>query len=203
MSSMKIPSVVRQMGSLFDGDSVAGLTDGQLIERFVARRDAIAEAAFTALVARYGPMVQRVCRQLLSDHQHAEDAFQAVFLVLARRAYSIRDPDLLSNWLYGVSLRTARKAKSRVAQQYRNEEESAVMRPEANSTRPADEMEIHREQAETLHEEIDRLPRSFRLPVVLCYFEGSHSTKPHNGCPARREQYTVDWSGRGPSCVVA
>ena len=60
-------------------------------------------------------MVLGVCRQLLGDHQHAEDAFQAVFLVLARKARSIREPDLLGNWLYGVALRTARKARGRLA----------------------------------------------------------------------------------------
>ena len=70
-----------------------------------------AEAAFAALVARHGPMVLGVCRQLLGDRHLAEDAFQAVFLVLARKARSLRDPDWLGTWLYGVALRTARKAQ--------------------------------------------------------------------------------------------
>ena len=76
---------VRQIGSLFDGGSVVGLSDRRLLDRFNARRDAAGEAAFAALVARHGPMVVNVCRQILGDHQHAEDAFQAVFLVLVRR----------------------------------------------------------------------------------------------------------------------
>ena len=114
-------SSVRQIGSLFDGGSVAGLSDRQLLERFVDRRDAAGEAAFAALVARHGPMVLGVCRQLLGDRHHAEDAFQAVFLVLARKARSIRDPDLLGNWLYGVALRTARKARVRLARRRKNE----------------------------------------------------------------------------------
>ncbi len=111
MSPVASGSLVRQLGSLFEGGSVAGLSDRQLIERFLTRRDAAGEAAFAALVARHGPMVLDVCRQLLGDRHHAEDAFQAVFLVLARKAGSIRDPDLLGNWLYGVALRTARKAE--------------------------------------------------------------------------------------------
>ena len=86
-------SIVRQIESLFEGGSVAGLTDRQLLERFTASRDAAGDAAFAALVTRYGPMVLHVCRQLLGDRHHAEDAFQAVFLVLARKARSIRDPD--------------------------------------------------------------------------------------------------------------
>ena len=88
-------------------------------------RDAAGEAAFAALVARHGPMVLDVCRQLLGDRHHAEDAFQAVFLVLARKARSIRDPDLLGNWLYGVALRTARKARVRLARRRQNEEGDA------------------------------------------------------------------------------
>ena len=115
MAHAAFSSVVRQIGSLFDGGSVAGLSDRQLLDRFVERRDAAGEAAFAALVARHGPMVLHVCRQLLGDHQHAEDAFQAVFLVLARRARSVRNPDLLGHWLYGVALRTARKANARLS----------------------------------------------------------------------------------------
>jgi Sigma-70 region 2 len=130
MANATTISVARQLESLFDGGSVAGLSDRQLIERFVAGRDSrAAEAAFAALVARHGPMVLGVCRQLLGDQQHAEDAFQAVFLVLARRARSVRDPDLLGNWLYGVAVRTARKARGRLARIRRNEEDRIVNRP--------------------------------------------------------------------------
>ncbi len=166
-------SVVRQLGSLFEGGSAAGLSDRQLIERFIAGRDSLAaEAAFAALVARHGPMVLGVCQQLLGDRHDAEDAFQAVFLVLARRARSVRDPDLLSHWLYGVVLRTARKARGRLSRLRQSEEDRAVNCLEACSAVAADQALLERERAEALHEEIDRLPASARLPVVLCYFEG-------------------------------
>jgi len=101
-------SVVRQIGALFEGSSVAGLGDRQLLERFIAQPDAAGEAAFAALVARHGPMVLHVCRQILGDLHHAEDTFQAVFLVLARRARSIRDPDLPGQLALRVAIRTAR-----------------------------------------------------------------------------------------------
>jgi len=172
MAQLLTASVVQQIGSLFDGGLVTGLSDRQLIERFVARRDAAGEAAFSALVARHGPMVLGVCRQFLGDHHDAEDAFQAVFLVLARRARFVRDPELLSHWLYGVALRTARKARSRLRRRLQREEVRGDRLPEACSTGSADQPVIDRESAEALHEEIDRLPTSSRLPVVLCYFEG-------------------------------
>jgi RNA polymerase sigma factor (sigma-70 family) len=122
-------------------------------------------------------MVLTLCRQLILDEHHAEDAFQAVFLILARKARSIRDPELLANWLYGVALRTAQNARLRLARRRKSEEgdtrsvaerrsgSAAVDEPPAHST-------VSREEAALLHEEIDRLPGSFRLPVVLCYFEG-------------------------------
>src|SRR5262249_24758934 len=173
MANAMATSVARQIESLFGGGSVTGLTDRQLIERFVAGRDALAaEAAFAALVARHGPMVLGVCRQLRGDHQHAEDAFQAAFLVLTRRARSVRDPDLLGNWLYGVALRTARKARARLARTRKGERDGAAQRPEAVAADPADRALIERERAEALHAEIDRLPESSRRPVVLCYLEG-------------------------------
>jgi RNA polymerase sigma factor (sigma-70 family) len=165
-------SVVRQIGSLFDGGSVTGLPDRQLLDRFVARRDAAGEAAFAALVARHGPMVLHICRQLLGDHQHAEDAFQAVFLVLARRARSVRDPDLLGHWLYGVALRTARKANTRLARQRQNERNETMGDAPTQAGRAPDQLMIAREDALALHAEIEGLPSVFRLPVVLCYFEG-------------------------------
>ena len=170
-------SVIRQLDSLFDGSSVAGLTDRQLLERFTARRDAGAEVAFTALVAMHGPMVLGICRQILGDRHHAEDAFQAVFLVLACKAPSLRNPDLLGNWLYGVALRTAHKARARLSRQRQREEGDAMSGPGADTiieptVPPADAIAIAREEAELLHGEIARLPRPLRLPLVLCCFEG-------------------------------
>src|SRR5579872_7500273 len=86
-----------------------GPTDGQLLEAFVARRE---EAAFEALVRRHGPMVLGVCRRALRNEHDAEDAFQATFLVLVRKAPSIRPRDLVGHWLYGVAYRTAIRARS-------------------------------------------------------------------------------------------
>ena len=87
------------MRTLFDAGTVAGLTDGQLLERAGARDRDRAELAFSALVERHGPMVLRACRRILDDPDDAQDAFQATFLVLIRRAGSIRDRDSLAGWL--------------------------------------------------------------------------------------------------------
>ncbi len=172
MASVALPSLVRQFGLLYEGGCAAGLSDRQLLERFTTRSEPADEAAFAAIVARHGPMVLGICRQLLGDHHHAEDAFQAVFLVLARRAGSIRDPDLLGTWLYGVALRTARKARRGIARRRRTEEQGAVRQSAAGPGLRADCAIIDREQAEALHGEIERLPGAFRVPVVLCYFDG-------------------------------
>ncbi len=172
MSRAVSPSLARQLGSLFESGSAAALSDRQLVERFIARRGPAAEAAFAAIVARHGPIVLTVCRQLLGDHHQAEDAFQAVFLVLARQARSIRDPELLASWLYGVALRTAHKARARIARRRQTDEEGSAMRPEATPATAAEEALINREDAQALHGEIERLPNSFRMPVLLCYFEG-------------------------------
>ena len=180
MTRAETGSLVRQLETLFVGGSVVGLSDRLLLERYKAGgRDWAGEAAFAALVGRHGPMVLGVCRQLLGDAQHAEDAFQAVFLVLARKARSIRDPDLLGNWLYGVAIRTARCDRRRIARRLRREEDYTMRGPGTGSgvpaeptAPPADRPVIDREQAEAIHNEVDRLPRTFRLPVVLCYFEG-------------------------------
>src|SRR5579864_4906492 len=97
-----------QNGGANPGTGPGELSDEQLLHQFSSVRD---ETAFETLVRRHGPMVQGVCRRILGDVHAAEDAFQAVFLVLVRKSASIRRPELLANWLYGVACRIARKAR--------------------------------------------------------------------------------------------
>lgn len=158
------------IGGLFRDGSTTGMTDEQLLERFVAR-DAGAESAFGAIVERHGPMVLGVCRSSLRDLHDAEDAFQATFLVLARKASSLRDPGRLGPWLHGVARRTAQKAKARRSRQERIVKQTdspsridAACQPESSIDRDDD--------AEVLHGEINRLPQRYRQPVILCYLEG-------------------------------
>ena len=177
MAHLEMTSVAQQIETLFDAGSMTGLTDAQLLERFNFRRDACGEAAFAELVTRHGPMVLGVCTQLLDDRHQAEDAFQATFLVLARKARSISRSDRLGNWLYGVALRTARSARGRLARRRRHEEVSAMNQPGSHigaepTVPPAEEAIMAREHARLLHAEIARLPDAFRSPVVLCYLEG-------------------------------
>ena len=178
-------SVVRQINSLFEGSSVAGMSDGQLLDRVTGRRDAAGEAAFAALVKRHGAMVLGICNELLGDRQHAEDAFQVVFLVLAQRAHSIRHPDLLGNWLYGVALRTARCARIRRGRRRNLEKTGSMLKARSLLAGPTAEQSCQAsEQSLLLHEEIERLPQAFRLPVILCYLEGLtvHETARRLGC---------------------
>ncbi len=100
-----------QMHRLFHLGAIGTMSDAQLLDRFVSRRDEAAEAAFEELVIRHGPMVLRVCRGILRDAHDAEDAFQAVFLVLANRAGSIRRSGSVASWLYGVAQRVANRGK--------------------------------------------------------------------------------------------
>jgi RNA polymerase sigma factor (sigma-70 family) len=143
----------------------AGLSDGQLLTCFVERRD---EAAFEALVRRHGPMVLGACRRVLRSHHDAEDAFQATFLVLARKAASIKSPEALGNWLYGVAYNVAQKARSiNIRRQARERQVAAMPEPEAvREECPADDLRP------LLDHELSRLPEKYRLPVVLCDLEG-------------------------------
>ena len=109
MSSTDRGMVLQQLDRLFRDGTLAGLGDGQLLERYRTRRD---EAAFEALVELHGPMVLGLCRRFLRDPRDIEDAFQATFLVLVRKAPVIRDGGLLANWLYGVALRVATRARA-------------------------------------------------------------------------------------------
>ncbi len=140
-------------------------TDDELLAAFLAARD---EEAFERLVARHGPMVLRICRAVLGDHSEAEDAFQATFLHLFRRADSIRNHAAVKYWLCEVARRVAQRARQ-VRAKRRTREQAA-----ATSGAPPipDQEALDREWRPILHEEIRRLPTKLRDPIELCYFDG-------------------------------
>ncbi len=158
--------------------STASETDRQLLQRFVAEAS---EDAFARLVQRHGPMVLGVCRQILRQEQDAEDAFQATFLVLSRKAGSIRAAEALPNWLYGVARRLALRSKSAVAR--RQAREVALVESPTAPLAPDSAVE---DLAPVLHEEIGRLPEKYRIPFVLCYLGGKTNEEAAQqlGCPS-------------------
>jgi RNA polymerase sigma factor (sigma-70 family) len=160
---------VRPLEDLLRAGTAGDLSDGELLDRFLRDRDAVGEAAFAALVDRHGPMVLRVCREALNDFNAAEDALQATFLVLARQAGTIRKRTSMSSWLFGVARRAASRIRMEEARRRRYESRAAERSSALIAAReePADP-----DPYPDLHAEIERLPESYRLPVVLCYFEG-------------------------------
>jgi RNA polymerase sigma factor (sigma-70 family) len=142
---------------------VRALPDHELLQRFHARQD---QAAFDALLHRHGPMVLDVCRSVLGNEADVEDAFQATFLVLARKAGSIRNATSLGSWLHGVAYRGALKARVRLVTRRKHEAGVPVRAP----SEPDDLS--WREVRRVLHEELNRLSERYRVPLVLCYLEG-------------------------------
>ena len=156
----------RDIRALFHVGTTGDLTDQQLLEQFVSGDREAAEMAFKALVVRHGPMVLRVCRMVLRDLHEAEDAFQATFLVLARRAGSIRRRGSAASWLHGVARRVASCARSAASRRRSHERRAAEM-----ARRSADDAHWD-DLGEAVHEEIARLPESCRAAIVLCDMEG-------------------------------
>src|SRR5882672_11131187 len=109
MATSEMSEVIQHLRRAVLLQEGAGLTDGRLLENYISRRD---EAALAALVRRHGPLVWGVCRRVLRNYHDAEDAFQATFLVLIRKAASIASRELLANWLYGVAHQTALEARA-------------------------------------------------------------------------------------------
>jgi RNA polymerase sigma factor (sigma-70 family) len=154
----------RDLQILFSAGALGGLSDGQLLDRYVSRRD---EAVFEAIIRRHGPMVWGVCRRVLGHHHDAEDAFQATFLVLARKASSIVPREMLPNWLYGVACQTAMRARAGIFKR-RGRERQVPEMPE-----PAAEFrESWDDVLPLLDQELRRLPDHYRAPIVLCDLEG-------------------------------
>lgn len=166
MASGTPVSFYRDLDLIAGSATVAGLGDAELLSRFALRRDATAEAAFEALVARHGPMVLATCRRSLRDAADADDAFQAAFLVLARKAGSVRVAGSLGPWLHAVARRVAIKAEA-VSRKRRGREGGQLGDVPAPDPDPGS-FEVHR----AVLEELGRLPEKYRAPLVLCHLEG-------------------------------
>jgi RNA polymerase sigma factor (sigma-70 family) len=154
-------------GAIAGSLAMEDVSDTDLLERFVTHQD---EAAFAALMVRHGPMVFGVCRRLLRHAQDAEDAFQATFLIFVRKAASIGKRELLGNWLYGVAVRVAGRARSTAAKR-RTREATDMERITDSGYQPTKRMEI----SSTITEEVQHLPVKYRVPMVLYYLEGRTS----------------------------
>jgi RNA polymerase sigma factor (sigma-70 family) len=177
MANGQLHALIHCLRRLAGPHQAGGLSDVQLLERFVGDGD---EAAFEVLVWRHGPMVLNVCRRLLHHTQDAEDAFQATFLTFVRKAVSIRKGETVAGWLYRVAYRVALRAKARSARQ--NQLEQQVI--PAPAAEPVDEL-IWRDLRLVLDKAIDRLPEKYRTVIVLCYLEGkTHQEAARQlGCP--------------------
>jgi len=188
MTNGHLHVLVRLIRKVAGANGMRGATDVQLLERFAEQRD---EDAFAALVQRHAPMVLGVCGRLLRDANDAEDAFQATFLVLVRKARSISRPNLLANWLYGVARRTALAAKTRAAKRQMKEKEvvdSATADPSSAA--------VWADLRPVLDEEVSRLPARYRVPFVLCYLEGRTNEEAARliGCPKGTVLSRLSWA---------
>lgn len=150
---------------------VANQSDEELLVQFLDSDNGSSEDAFRAIVARHGPMVMGVCRHALHHEHDAEDAFQATFLTLCRKADTIRDHRVLSSWLYEVAYRIAIRARASAARRREQEEQGAVLGVKA--TTPEQERTVGLNDLQpVLHDEVNRLPEKYRLPIILSYLQG-------------------------------
>jgi RNA polymerase sigma-70 factor (ECF subfamily) len=164
MAMAQMDTVIRHLRRAVLRQDGAGRTDGQLLASFLEQKD---QAAFEALVRRHGPMVFGVCRRVVRNHHDAEDAFQATFLVLARKASSVRPRERVANWLHGVALRTARKAQTMLTKR-RGREKQVTEMPEPEAA----QQDQWRDLQPLLDQELNGLPENYRLPILLCDLEG-------------------------------
>src|SRR5437763_6451073 len=159
----QLDNVLHHLRRLVAAECAAPGPDRALLERIVRGRD---EAAFAALVKRHGPMVLGVCRRVLRHEQDAEDACQAAFLVLARKAAAVRKKDSIGSWLHGVAFRAASNLRRAAARRHAREQ------PAADEPRAGDAEVTWREVRTVLDEELRRLPERFQAPLLLCCLEG-------------------------------
>jgi RNA polymerase sigma factor (sigma-70 family) len=163
---------VKRIETLFRTGTAGGVTDNQLLEQFLDRRGVDAEDAFAALVDRHGAMVLRVCRHVLPSEEDAEDAAQATFLVLARRAPSISRVESLACWLHGVARRVAANVRVAHARRRALEQREGELRAAGHVVHGDFEAIENHDDWARLHDELGSLPRAFREPLILCYLDG-------------------------------
>jgi RNA polymerase sigma factor (sigma-70 family) len=164
MANPQATVLLRHLRKLATAENTGRICDGQLLQRFTLDGD---DDAFAALIQRHGPMVLGVCRRVLHHQQDAEDAFQATFFVLARRAGAIRHQECLSSWLYQVAYHTAARARAASLKRSSHPRETRDM----HQADPLDEI-TWRELRGLLDEELHRLPDKLGSPLVLCYLQG-------------------------------
>ncbi len=167
MATKPVMAGLRSLVALFEAGSLGSQSDRDLLECFQSDSGSAGQEAFRILVERHGPMVLGLCRSLVRDQHEAEDAFQATFLVLVRKARSIERRDTLGPWLHGVAARVARRARSRLIRRHQREVPVIGEIP-ARAQSFSDGFSTE----QLLHEEIARLPESFRRPVILCCLQG-------------------------------
>ena len=168
MSEVRQGLVLRYLRRLVARSPGEGVSDSELLERFVKTGD---QAAFELLVWRHERMVFGVCRRVLRNHHDAEDAFQATFLILARKAASIRNRQVVAGWLYRIAFRVAHHARPKSSRRERPGNYDAEL-TSIPSPREAGSELLARDIGTVLEEEMGRLPEKYRVPVVLCYLEG-------------------------------
>jgi RNA polymerase sigma factor (sigma-70 family) len=153
----------KAVDQLRQGLDTTGVTDAQLLSRFIAERD---EAAFAALVRRHGPMVLGACRRILGNHHDTDDAFQATFLILVRRARSVVNHQAIGAWLHTVACRSAQQARVRnMRRQHRERQVDPLPAPAIAPAEPHDWQPV-------FDQELNRLPEKYRAPVILCDLQG-------------------------------
>ncbi|HZY87281.1 MAG TPA: sigma-70 family RNA polymerase sigma factor, partial [Gemmataceae bacterium] len=177
MGHAQLEGVVRHVRAFGRTEALSEAPDAQLLQRFAAARE---EGAFTALLRRHGPMVLGVSRRVLGNAQDAEDVYQAAFLLLARKAGSIRKREAVASWLYGVARRLALRAKAQGAKRQARERRAADMR----NTQAGADAGWQDVQA-ALEEALGQLPEGYRAALVLCYLEGKTHVEAARqlGCP--------------------
>jgi RNA polymerase sigma factor (sigma-70 family) len=161
MANLGRAVLFKQLDRLYRDGSFTSQDDAQLLERYLSGRD---DGAFETIVNLHGPMILALCRRILRDPRDIEDAFQATFLILARRADTIRKRDVLSSWLYGVAYRVAVRCRSEVLRRRSFETTiPGLETPDRSAASACDEV------GPALDQELSRLPEKYRAPIVLCY----------------------------------